>query len=504
MSTGTGGFVEVERTFDVEVDAQLPDLVTGQVAAMGEAVVLETRATYHDTVGLALLRAGVTMRRREGGDDDGWHIKVSAGDGARLELHRPLGKSAKPPAAVRRLLTGLVRGDELAPVVQLATVRTQTPLLSDDGDVLAVLCDDRVSAELPAAAAEQEPARLDWREIELELVDGDRQLLDALTEQLETAGISPAPVQSKVRRALGNPTFSTAGEPGSVGAALLEALEAQRNALLRADVRVRAQEPDSVHQLRVAARTSRSLLAGYRPFLAVPAIEAELKQLGQALAQARDLEIIDDQVESLLGDEAPGPALSAARKMLRAASQRQHRVASADVTATLESASYLQLLDDFTALVEAAPLTARASKAAVKQISRRTGKAYRRLEARMLAAEPLTGDERNAALHEARKAVKRLRYLLEMAEPHIGSPARQLRQHSKRLQQVLGAHQDVVVLRGHLAATVADSTAANDAAAVFVLGRLDAHLERQAAALEEQAGKAWKRTSAKRGVSWLR
>jgi hypothetical protein len=80
-----------------------------------------------------------------------------------------------------------------------------------------------------------------------------------------------------------------------------------------------------------------------------------------------------------------------------------------------------------------------------------------------------------------------------------------LRQHSKRLQQVLGAHQDVVVLRRHLAATVADSTAANNtAAAVFVLGRLDAHLERQAAALEQQAGKAWKRTSAKPGVSWLR
>jgi hypothetical protein len=60
------------------------------------------------------------------------------------------------------------------------------------------------------------------------------------------------------------------------------------------------------------------------------------------------------------------------------------------------------------------------------------------------------------------------------------------------------------VLRGHLAATVADSTSASNAAAVFVLGRLDAHLERQAAALEQQAGKAWQRTSAKRGTSWLR
>jgi CHAD domain-containing protein len=504
MSTGTGGFVEVERTFDVEVDAQLPDLATGQVAALGETVVLETSATYHDTAGLALLRAGITMRRREGGDDDGWHIKVNAGNGARLELHRPLGKSAKPPAAVRRLLNGVVRGDELAPVVQLATVRTQTPLLADDGGVLAVLCDDRVSAELPAAAADQEPTRQDWREIELELVDGDRRLLDAMTEQLAAAGISPAPVQSKLKRALGNPSFTTAGEAGSVGAALLDALELQRTALLRADVRVRAQEPDSVHQLRVAARTSRSLLAGYRPFLAVPAIEAELKQLGQALAPARDLEIIDDQVESLLADETPGPALSAARTMLRTASQRLHRVATADVSATLDSDSYLQLLDDFTALVDSAPLTASAAKPAVKQVSRRTGKAYRRLEGRMHASEPLTGDERNAALHEARKAVKRLRYLLEMAEPHIGAPARRLRRHSKQLQQVLGAHQDVVVLRHHLAATVADSASASKPAAVFVLGRLDAHLERQAAALEQQAGKAWRRTSAKRGTSWLR
>ena len=62
-------------------------------------------ATYFDTPSHSLSAAGATLRRRTGGEDDGWHLKLSVADGERLEVHRPLGKAQTPPVA----LTSLVR-----------------------------------------------------------------------------------------------------------------------------------------------------------------------------------------------------------------------------------------------------------------------------------------------------------------------------------------------------------------------------------------------------------
>ena len=55
-------------------------------------------ATYFDTPSHSLSAAGATLRRRTGGDDDGWHLKLKVADGERLEVHRPLGRSQSPPA----------------------------------------------------------------------------------------------------------------------------------------------------------------------------------------------------------------------------------------------------------------------------------------------------------------------------------------------------------------------------------------------------------------------
>ena len=52
------------------------------------------RAVYHDTEDLRLIRWGVTLLRRAGGADEGWHLKLpveGAGDGvARSRFGCPL------------------------------------------------------------------------------------------------------------------------------------------------------------------------------------------------------------------------------------------------------------------------------------------------------------------------------------------------------------------------------------------------------------------------------
>ena len=104
--------VEIEAKYDVPPSASLPDLVgSGDVNSSVSVPVMVLTATYYDTPGHALGSAGATLRRRTGGTDDGWHLKLRLGTGERLELHRALGRGQTPPAA----LTGRPAGACLTP-----------------------------------------------------------------------------------------------------------------------------------------------------------------------------------------------------------------------------------------------------------------------------------------------------------------------------------------------------------------------------------------------------
>src|SRR5205085_4860795 len=75
-------------------------------------------------------------------------------------------------------------------------------------------------------------------------------------------------------------------------------------------------------------------------------------------------------------------------------------------------------------------------------------RAYRRVESRMADAQRQpSGEDRDRALHETRKAAKRLRYATEAVEPTLGKPATRLTEALKSVQSLLGDHQDAAVLR---------------------------------------------------------
>src|SRR4051794_5611602 len=202
----TGGHLEVERKFDVDDGFALPEFagVDGVVAA-DPPVEQALEAVYHDTADLRLARARVTLRRRTGGSDAGWHVKLPAAAGARPEGHEPLGRTVKvPPKALRDLLLGITRGAATAPVTTLRTRRVATVLRAADGRALAEVADDTVSATVPAPAAGAAAELRSWREVEVELVDGDAELLDRLTDRVLAAGARVSPSASKLARALGD------------------------------------------------------------------------------------------------------------------------------------------------------------------------------------------------------------------------------------------------------------------------------------------------------------
>jgi CHAD domain-containing protein len=113
-----------------------------------------------------------------------------------------------------------------------------------------------------------------------------------------------------------------------------------------------------------------------------------------------------------------------------------------------------------------------------------------------------TGPDRDAALHEARKAAKHARYSAEAVSPAFGKPALRFAKRVKKVQSALGDHHDGVVARGATRELGVEAHLAGENAFTFgVLYEQDAC---RASDLEEQARQAWTQASRPKYSSWLR
>jgi CHAD domain-containing protein len=452
-------YSEVERKFDVDPGVLLPDL--SGAASVSEAVESHLDATYFDTADGRLARHHITLRRRTGGDDAGWHLKLPAAEDERTEVRQPLGRSTRRvPAALAREVRAIVRDRPLAPIAVLQTTRIERRLLDAGGNALAAVADDTVHGQRLGDGAMQEST---WREVEVELLDGDRSLLDAVSDRLREAGLRPSASGSKLARLLGDspqasPPHLTepvrSARRASAGAVVMAHLLNQVDRLVMHDRGARADEPDAVHQMRVATRRLRSALATYRPLLdreRTDPVREELKWLGQILGGARDAEVLHWRLQDLVAAQPEelvrGPVGRRVDMELRA----RHRAAHGDLVAALDGDRYLMLLDTLDDLVSEPPVTARAGKPAGKELPALAGRAAARVDrAARAVADNDTPQARDRALHEVRKSAKRARYAAESVVPVAGDPAARLADRMEALQDVLGEHQDSVAARALL------------------------------------------------------
>jgi inorganic triphosphatase YgiF len=172
---------------------------------MSPPEVQDLAATYYDTDDLRLIGAHITLRRRTGGDDAGWHIKLPVGGDTRREVHFPLGPPARAvPGEIAAEVSRWSGGAPLRPVARLETRRTVHRLLGPAGEVLAEVADDQVTGSRPDPADPGTWRPQDsWREVEVELKSGTPELLDAAAAGLAAAGARPSRSASKLARVLG-------------------------------------------------------------------------------------------------------------------------------------------------------------------------------------------------------------------------------------------------------------------------------------------------------------
>lgn len=484
-------FLEVEVKFAVDEETSVPDLTTlPGVTRVDEAQVHNLSAIYYDTSDLRLTRAKVTLRRRTGGEDDGWHLKLP-GEQGRIELAseltEPVDGQYRVPDDLLTLIRSIVRNRELVPIAQVDNTRTETLLRGEDSPV-AEFCDDRVTAWslLPGGSSTS------WREWELELAgelpgtEEGQDLINSATTVLIGAGARKSKSPSKLVAALGDsvnsaplPDYLTGHSEDDAAAGVVRALSANRDKLVALDPRVRRDEWDSVHQMRVATRELRSHLQTFDGVLAGERVErllAELKELAGVLGLARDAEVVEERFVWLLDNEDSGTVTDEDRGRILAAIRKEYERAHRRVVATLDSERYLQLLEDIDALLAEPPVVTREDSSVEDVMAEHLDAAFKKLRKRHKRAvgnwdnEDLTLHEREEYFHDMRKAAKKLRYAAEAVGSATGMKTGKIYKACKQMQSVLGDFQDSVTSRDKLLAmSQADRRKGNDAFAYGLL-----------------------------------
>lgn len=502
--------LEIETKFDVPHSFVVPDLTgVDGVATVDDPVVHDLEAQYFDTGDLRLARARITLRRRTGGTDDGWHLKLPAAREARRELHSPLGRAVKrPPQALVAPVLGVLRGAAVAPVASLHTRRVVRMLRDGAGRALAEVADDTVTAT--ALAGPEGVETQTWREVEVELVDGEAAVLAPIGERLVEAGASRTARASKLARAQGLDPGEERSAQGGAGGRRAERKKGGRRKAPRAadvvppilaalvaeletaDIGMRTHQGDGVHRMRIACRRLRGVLAALRRVLdreVTDPLRDELAWLAGRLSDARDDEVALAHLRAAVAELPAELVLGPVAARLQAAEIQAHETGRAKAAELLADRRYLGLLDALHALLDDPPLTGAAGKSAEKVLGGVLAAEAMRLRTSVRAADHRTGQERTDALHEVRKSAKRARYTAEVTVPVLGGAADRVRKVGKKTQVLLGALQDTVVVRERCRRLAVAAQAAGESA--FTYGLLLGREELRAREAEREFTSRW-------------
>jgi CHAD domain-containing protein len=488
----------LEREVKLEVDGEFDlDRIDPPPGLERSASRRKVQDRYFDTEDLRLARWGATLRHRRG---EGWTVKLpSGGDGsmlARPEIAVP-GAAAAPPARALALLGSLTRGAAVHEVARLATTRAVVDYSDAEGRQLQV-SDDHVVPLAPATAG--------FREVEVELAPGaDEALLGDVVDRLIGAGARRTAQTPKLVRVLGE----RAAGPADVVVPLVLDQPTAREVIHAAIARSAAtmllqlplarlgEDPESLHQARVATRRLRSDLRTFKPLVDPvwsASLQDELRWLAATLGEVRDADVLAAKL-ARVGRRHPEIDPEPLARVMGVL-ERQRSRSRAKLLRQLKAKRAEELFDH---VVAAAldPITApQADEPAEDQLPALVRKRWRRLQRTVdrLDAEPET-----ARLHEVRLLAKRTRYAAEAVAPAFGRDAGRFAKAMSRIQDVLGELNDAAVAEGWLAAAAGEL----DGEAAYAAGRLVQVVAVEAIAFRHGWEQAYAKASRRRLRSWF-
>jgi CHAD domain-containing protein len=271
----------------------------------------------------------------------------------------------------------------------------------------------------------------------------------------------------------------------------------------------RDEDPEGVHQARVAIRRTRSNLRTYRDLLE-PAwwrpLDAELKRQAALLGSVRDADVLGARLRAAIAGLPAHDRSPASFVLDRLAGERARSFAA--LAAELDAPAHADFVARLAEMV-AEPVFAEGADSAAGGTRRSTvdrpaaelvptlvARPWRKLRKEVRALPP-AGDapppELHEKLHEVRIRAKRARYACEAVRPVVGKPARRLAKRLGDLQDVLGDLHDTAVAEDWLRAAAADVRIPRSAA--LAAGLLVAREREQGAGLLAEWPGAWSRVT---------
>ena len=427
--------LERETKWEVDESFALPRLDDVVAGASVERSTVELNSAYYDTTDGDLQAHGVLLRRRDGDDDTGWQLKVPDTDG-RVEFRTSLTET--PPAELTDMLTGLRLGKPLVNVATIRTVRERHRIIeAKQRQLCAELADDYVRAST-------DHRLLAWREIEVELGPTTKALPRGIAKLLKKAGATPSRYPSKLAH------VSQAARPkprigNNAELVFSRYVSEQIDDIFAGDLGLR-RGSDPIHDTRVAIRRLRSTLRVFGKLLdgaAIAGVDDELKWFAGLLGDVRDCQVQRGRFGDALAQYPDALVLGPVANRINTDLHSEQLQARQRVTEAMNSQRYLDLL----ALLQrwrVDPPTTEPPTAG--KLTKRARRAERKADRRLTQAVK-SGDD--ALLHRARKAAKRARYAAELRAP-LDKSAKKTVKHYKKIQRVLGDHQDGVVATGVL------------------------------------------------------
>lgn len=449
-------------TNEIELKLSLPD--TAQRQLMRQPVLRQAAARhtqqlvnlYYDTPALALHRHGIALRLRKQGRVWLQTVKCAgssaAGLSTRPEWETPYAGhfdfSAVDDAAVRYWLEKQQLHKSIAPLFETNFRRTTWRFEPKPGCVLLMTLD----RGWIAAAGRRETIS----EVEIELgCPGDQDNVTELFRLAQTLGASlplvPATL-SKAERGYrlfhGLPVGPQKARSVALAAADTPtqafrqiALECLEHIQGNHDGSLHSDDPEFIHQMRVASRRLRAAMRLFAPRLPAAFSEAllpPLRGLTTHLGQARDLDVLLLEIVAPVVQALPGePRLAA----LSGAVTNQQYSARNNALRYLESPDFGRLLLLFIAQLHLPPFTGDDAKEPLSEFA--TAR-LRRLRKKMLALASASRIDDPLSLHRLRIGIKRLRYALEFFAPLApGQAQTRLLRHLSELQDEFGQLNDL-------------------------------------------------------------
>ena len=508
VRTGDAGKVlnqEIEIKFRTDA-AGLTRLLNAPLIKAASGLQIETlKATYFDTPLNALRKKGIVLRVRKSGDAMpvlGIKAPGAATDGPfqrlEVEVNSP---SLRPDLALldkttRKVLTRIVGDQPIEPKFKMQFKR-QSGLVTWGGSVVEIAVDQ--------GNISYGKQRVPVAEVELELVSGSKaDLLDLATMLAEDfslrlgfvskaekgfrALLREKPASVKARRIKSKPLATFDDAVTAIISNTLAQFVANWACLRESD------EPESIHQMRIALRRMRSglsILKRALPNAAFKALRDDAGRLASAFGPMRNADAfrIAAQQGPLASADRPEncEALQAVLEKRRVAAYGLARSELGSLGATM----FVLKVQSFLARCGWREGLAGAESKKLQMLARKFSEAaLDRLRARVLKRGKGIAALSDKARHKLRIALKNLRYGTDFFGDLFANRNRR-RAYTKRvsaLQNLLGNRNDIVVARRYVEQLRGEAGPEGERALEFILG----WYAREATVVDKAISKSWK------------